>query len=78
MKKYLLIYLDDAFGKANKGDSGQGGFDQQFGLEREIYQESKLQVIAKDREIFNLNCSESLPWEEEAGSDRSPAQCAVG
>ena len=36
MKKYLLIYLDDAFGKANKGDSGQGGFDERFGLEREV------------------------------------------
>ena len=37
MKKYLLVYLDDAFGKANKGDGGQGGFNEWLGLEREVY-----------------------------------------
>ena len=33
---YLLIYLDDAFGKAYKGDRGQGGFDERLGLGREV------------------------------------------
>ena len=43
-KIYLLVNLDDAFGKANKGDGGQGGFDERFGLERDVSRK-KVQVM---------------------------------
>ena len=36
-KIYLLVYLDDAFGKADKGCGGQGCFDERLGLERGKY-----------------------------------------
>ena len=34
--KYLLVYLDDTFSKANKSYGGQGGLHERLGLEREV------------------------------------------
>ena len=53
-KIYLLVYLDDAFGKADKGCGGQGGFDERLGLERGKYYitEEMMQIIEKDPKKF--------------------------
>ena len=56
-KIYLLVYLDDAFGKADKGCGGQAGFDEWLGLERGKYYitQEMMQIIEKDPQKFLIS-----------------------